>query len=89
MQSRLIEMGSSYGAVPAHDGLWESAAATAHSLAARLAVESCVHEARGLDVLPQTIARFRAGGDEATAALLERTVYPEEVASNQLWDPKS
>ena len=43
--------------MPAHDGLWESAAATAHSLPARLAVEACVHEARGLDVLPQTIAR--------------------------------
>ena len=66
--------------MPAHDGLWESAAATAHSLAARIAVESCVHEARGLDVLPQTIARFRAGGDEGTAALLEGTVYPEEVS---------
>ena len=48
-----MELGSSYGAVAAHDGLWESAAATVHSLAARLAVESCVHEARGLDVLPQ------------------------------------
>ena len=52
-----MELGSSYGAMEAHDGLWESAAATAHSLPARLAVESCVHEARGLDVLPQTIAR--------------------------------
>ncbi len=52
-----MELGSSYGAMPAHDGLWESAAATAHSLPARLAVEACVHEARGLDVLPQTIAR--------------------------------
>lgn len=48
-----MELGSFYGSMPAHDGLWESAAATAHSLAARLAVESCVHEARGLDVLPQ------------------------------------
>ena len=56
-QARLVELGSSYGAMPAHDGLWESAAATAHSLPARLAVEACVHEARGLDVLPQTVAR--------------------------------
>lgn len=30
-------------------------------------------------VVFQTIVRFRAGGDEGTAALLERTVYPEEV----------
>lgn len=56
-QARLRELGSEYGALPAHEGLWESAAATAHSLPARLAVESCVHEARGLDVLPQTISR--------------------------------
>ena len=33
----------------------------AHNLAARLAVEHCTHEARGLDVLPQTIHRFRWG----------------------------
>jgi len=52
-----VELGSAYGAMPAHDGLWESATTTAHSLPARLAVEACVHEARGLDVLPQTIAR--------------------------------
>ena len=50
-----------------------------YSLPARLAVESCVHEARGLDVLPSTIAKFRNNGDEATAALLEGVVYPEEV----------
>ena len=53
-----MELGSSYGAMAAHDGLWESAAETARSLPARLAIESCVHEARGLDVLPQTIARY-------------------------------
>lgn len=56
-QARLRELGSHYGALPAHAGLWESAAATAHSLPARLAIESCVHEARGLDMLPQTIGR--------------------------------
>ena len=71
--------GSHYGALPAHDGLWESAAATAHSLPARLAVEHCMHEARGLDVLPTTIRRFRAGGDNESARLLECVVYPEEV----------
>ena len=75
-QERLRGLGSHYGALPVHEGLWESARATAHSLPARLAVESCVHEARGLDVLPQTIARFRAGGDAATADLLLSTVYP-------------
>ena len=76
---RLADTGSAYGQLPAHDGLWDSAQRTAGSLAARLAVEHCVHEARGLDVLPQTVARFRAGGDEETAALLERRILPQEV----------
>jgi hypothetical protein len=72
-------LGSHYGAFPAHDGLWESATATAHSLPARLAVEHCVHEARGLDVLPHTIQRLRAAGDTISADILEGVVYPEEV----------
>lgn len=36
-------------------------------------------QARGLDVLPTTISRFRAGGDEQTAKLLEDVIYPEEI----------
>uniref|UniRef100_J3LNZ1 DUF455 family protein n=2 Tax=Oryza brachyantha TaxID=4533 RepID=J3LNZ1_ORYBR len=79
LSARLRELGSHYGALPAHDGLWDSATRTSHSLLARLAVEHCVHEARGLDVLPTTISRFRAGGDEQTAKLLEIIIYPEEI----------
>ncbi|KAG0607919.1 hypothetical protein M758_8G064200 [Ceratodon purpureus] len=79
LAARLKEMNSSYGALPAHDGLWDSAEATAHDLKARLAVEHCVHEARGLDVLPTTVSRFRKGGDEETAKLLESVIYPEEI----------
>ncbi|GAQ77568.1 hypothetical protein KFL_000010170 [Klebsormidium nitens] len=79
LERRLRDIGSSYGAFPAHDGLWESASGTAGDLLARLAVEHCVHEARGLDVVPQTIARFRSGGDPETADLLEKTIYPEEI----------
>ncbi|KAL4289652.1 hypothetical protein GQ457_14G022130 [Hibiscus cannabinus] len=79
LAARLEELGSSYGALPAHDGLWDSAIATSKDLLARLAIEHCVHEARGLDVLPTTISRFRNGGDDVTADLLERVVYPEEI----------
>ncbi|XP_023907728.2 uncharacterized protein LOC112019443 [Quercus suber] len=79
LAARLEEIGSSYGALPAHDGLWDSALTTSNDLLARLAVEHCVHEARGLDVLPTTISRFRNGGDNETAELLERVVYPEEI----------
>ncbi len=79
LAQRLVDLGSHYGALPVHDGLWESAMRTAHSLPARLAVEHCVHEARGLDVLPTTIRRFRSNEDQASAALLEDIIYPEEV----------
>jgi uncharacterized ferritin-like protein (DUF455 family) len=79
LERRLNELGYRYGDFPVHDGLWESAERTSRCPAARLAVEHCTHEARGLDVLPTTILRFRRGGDEATAALLETVVYPEEV----------
>jgi uncharacterized ferritin-like protein (DUF455 family) len=79
LRHRLTELGAAYGDFPAHDGLWESAQRTAFDLPARLAVEHCCHEARGLDVLPQTIGRFRSGGDEGTAALLETMVLPEEI----------
>ncbi|KAM3733065.1 hypothetical protein ACB098_11G106900 [Castanea mollissima] len=79
LAARLEEIGSSYGALPAHDGLWDSAIATSNDFLARLAVEHCVHEARGLDVLPTTISRFRNGGDNETAELLESVIYPEEI----------
>ncbi|XP_010558255.1 PREDICTED: uncharacterized protein LOC104826966 [Tarenaya hassleriana] len=79
LAARLEELNSRYGAFPAHDGLWDSATATSKDLLARLAIEHCVHEARGLDVLPTTISRFKNGGDNETADLLERVVYPEEI----------
>lgn len=79
LAARLEELGSSYGALPAHDGLWDSAIVTSNDLLARLAIEHCVHEARGLDVIPTTIARFRNGGDHKTANLLESVIYPEEI----------
>lgn len=76
---RLEDLGSFYGALVAHDGLWNSAAETSRSLEARLVIEHCVHEARGLDVLPATIQKFRNGDDAPSGDLLEKIVYPEEV----------
>ncbi len=35
---RLTDLGSFYGALPVHDGLWQSAFDTRHSLLARLAI---------------------------------------------------
>lgn len=77
LQRRLRAMNLSYGALPAHDGLWEAAAGTAHDRLARLAVVPMVLEARGLDVTPGAIARFRGAGDEASAKILGRIMSDE------------
>ena len=76
---RLAELGAVYGDLPAHDGLWEAAAATAHDLLARLAVVPLVLEARGLDVTPDMIGRLERAGDARSAAIL-RTIYRDEIA---------
>lgn len=46
LAARLKDLESFYGALPAHDGLWDSAIATSKDLISRLAVEHCVHEVR-------------------------------------------
>lgn len=74
---RLRTLGSFYGAMPAHDGLWEAAHETAHDVAARLAVVPMVLEARALDVTPMTVERFLAVGDERSARILQRIVDDE------------
>ncbi|KAI0487054.1 hypothetical protein F4859DRAFT_510836 [Xylaria cf. heliscus] len=63
LRARLEELGSHFGALPVHHGLWESATMTAHDLRARISVIALVHEARGLDINPLTIEKFRAAGD--------------------------
>lgn len=75
---RLAALGSAYGDLPAHDGLWEAAEATRHDVAARLAIVPMVLEARGLDVTPATIERMRFAGDEASARILER-IFSDEI----------
>lgn len=74
---RLAALGSHYGALPVHDGLWEAAHATRHDVAARLAVVPMVLEARGLDVTPAMLERARTAGDETGARILERILDDE------------
>lgn len=78
VDDRLRELGGSYGDLPAHDGLWQAASATAHDLSARLAVVPQVLEARGLDVTPAMAARLRAAGDERSVEILE-IIYRDEI----------
>ena len=84
---RLGELGAAYGDLPAHDGLWQSAQATGHSLIARMAVVPLVLEARGLDVSPSIIASLEAAGDTTSAAILQ-IIYRDEkhhVAFGAKW----
>ncbi|MCZ4279444.1 ferritin-like domain-containing protein [Kiloniella laminariae] len=76
---RLKQLGSHYGALPAHAGLWQGAEVTEHNLKARLAVVPMVLEARGLDVTPGIIVRLRAVKDFESADRLQ-IIYDDEIS---------
>jgi uncharacterized ferritin-like protein (DUF455 family) len=78
LAARLADFGARYGDLPAHDGLWEAAAATSEDLLARLAVVPLVLEARGLDVTPPMAERLERAGDTPSAAIL-RHIYRQEI----------
>ena len=77
IERHLATLGSHYGALPAHDGLWDAAAATMHDAAARLAVVPMVLEARALDITPQTRTRVASAGDLRGARMLDRILEDE------------
>jgi uncharacterized ferritin-like protein (DUF455 family) len=87
LDRRLQALGSHYGALPAHAGLWEAAEKTCDDVLARLAIVPMVLEARGLDVTPATIERFTQQGDSASAAILKRIYHDEirHVAAGTRW----
>lgn len=78
LTARLQALGSAYGELPAHDGLWDAARRTAHDPLLRMALVPRVLEARGLDVTPGMIERLRQAGDAETVAVLE-VILAEEV----------
>lgn len=78
LAERLAALGSHYGTLPAHDGLWQASQDTAHDLLARLAVVPMVLEARGLDVTPAMIQRLKTVNDDESAAVLE-VIYHDEI----------
>lgn len=87
LEDRLEELGFRYGDFSAHNGLWDVACRTAHDLVSRMAMVPCVMEARGLDVTPGMIRRFRDVGDDRSAGLLEIILEEEErhVAIGVFW----
>lgn len=87
LRDYLQELGSFYGALPAHDGLWQACQETAHSLLARLAIIPLVLEARGLDITPPMIEKAKQAGDHQTARYLD-IIYRDEknhVAFGTKW----
>ena len=77
LDRKLRGMGSFYGALPAHSGLWEAAATTSHDVLARLAIVPMVLEARGLDVTPAMLEKVQAQGDAHGAQILSRILDDE------------
>ena len=74
----LEAVGSHYGALPAHAGMWRAAQDTKDDLFGRLAVVPMVLEARGLDVTPGMINIFKSAKAKDAVAALE-IIYAEEV----------
>ena len=72
-------LGSGYGALPAHDGLWQAATKTADDLKTRLAVVPMTLEARGLDTTPATIVKLERNGDTLSPPVLA-VIAEDEIA---------
>ena len=75
----LESLGSHYGALPAHAGMWRAADDTRGDFMGRLAVVPMVLEARGLDVTPGMIEIFRKADFQQAIDALE-LIYAEEVS---------
>lgn len=77
LDRKLRTLGSHYGALPAHGGLWAAAADTSHDVMARLAIVPMVLEARGLDVTPATLNKVQSQGDKNGVKILSRILDDE------------
>lgn len=78
INDRLQTMDYAYGDFPAHNGLWEAAQSTFGDIAARLAIAPMVLEARGLDVTPAMIEKFKRAKDMESADILT-IIYEDEI----------
>lgn len=83
IRAHLQSMQIDYGDLPAHSGLWEHATDTADNVLARLAMVPRCMEARGLDVTPAIIEKFKKLGDATSVALLTR-ILTDEVGHVEL-----
>ena len=80
---RLAELDSHYGALDAHAGLWNMALKTDHDVMVRMALVPRVLEARGLDVAPPMIEKFRQHDDHRSADILD-VIFNDEIRHVQI-----
>lgn len=87
LSQRLRGFEVDYGDFAAHKGLWEIAELTTHDLLARLALVPRTMEARGLDVTPGIIKKFKQINDSESVVVLERILHDEieHVAIGSRW----
>lgn len=71
MAAHLESLGSHYGELPAHNGLWEMALKTDFDVMVRMALVPRVLEARGLDVTPKIMKKVGSAGDARAVEILE------------------
>jgi len=74
----LKEHGIAYGEYPAHNGMWDMVKKTDHDVLHRMALVPRVMEARGLDVTPNLIERFKSIHDQKAAEILS-IIYQDEI----------
>jgi uncharacterized ferritin-like protein (DUF455 family) len=78
LEAELRRRGSYYGAHRAHRGLWDMVCQTRNNVLHRMAMVPRVMEARGLDVTPGMIAKFKQIDDQAAVEIL-KIIYRDEV----------
>ena len=78
LSQELIDRGYFYGSFDAHDGLWDMVCRTRHDVLHRIALVPRVMEARGLDVTPSMIERFKQIGAQKAVEILE-IIYRDEI----------
>lgn len=81
LREHLRTLGHGYGDFPAHQGLWEMCAKTAHDIVARMALVPRTLEARGLDATPLIQRKLRQVGtpDALAAVAILDTILRDEV----------
>lgn len=74
----LQELGSFYGEYKAHNGLWDMVCKTRHDVLHRMALVPRVMEARGLDVTPGMMNKFKQQGNQRAVDILQ-IIYQDEI----------